>query len=147
MESCHKAMIVISHPWEFVPKGSSHLNYHTNSSTSTSNTTTNITTTTTSNINNNNTKTDNQQQKNTTTTTTITANTLTGGCFVMQEPNQNDKKIGPKKNVRVMINSEFNNSSLNDMSYAYWQKSPVIINKLNFEQQVIVIIFHIFNIN
>ncbi len=24
-------MIVISHPWEFVPKGSSHLNYHTNS--------------------------------------------------------------------------------------------------------------------
>jgi hypothetical protein len=134
-------MIVISHPWEFVPKGSSHLNYHTNSSTSTSNTTTNITTTTTSNINN---KTDNQQQKNTTTTTT-TANTLTGGCIVMQE--SNDKKIGPKKNVRVMINSEFNNTSLNDMSYAYWQKSPVIINKLNFEQQVIIIIFHIFNTN
>jgi hypothetical protein len=140
VESDHKAMIVISHPWEFVPKGSSHLNYHTNSSTSTSNTTTNITTTTTSNINN---KTDNQQQKNTTTTTT--ANTLTGGCIVMQE--SNDKKIGPKKNVRVMINSEFNNTSLNDMSYAYWQKSPVIINKLNFEQQVIIIIFHIFNIN
>jgi hypothetical protein len=26
--SKYKDMIVISHPWEFVPKGSSHLNYH-----------------------------------------------------------------------------------------------------------------------
>ena len=25
-------MIVISHPWEFVPKGNSHFNYHTGSS-------------------------------------------------------------------------------------------------------------------
>ena len=32
MEPDHKAMIVVNHPWEFVPKGSSHLNYHTNSS-------------------------------------------------------------------------------------------------------------------
>ena len=34
MES-HKAMIVISHSWEFIPKGSSHFNYHVNSAKST----------------------------------------------------------------------------------------------------------------
>jgi hypothetical protein len=27
----YKAMIVISHSWEFIPKGSSHFNYHPNS--------------------------------------------------------------------------------------------------------------------
>merc|ERR1712127_1125112 len=37
VEPEQKAMIVISHPWEFVPKGSSHLNYHTNSSTTNQN--------------------------------------------------------------------------------------------------------------
>ena len=128
VESDHKAMIVISHPWEFVPKGSSHLNYHTNSSTTT------IATATANN----------QQQKSNTTTTTTTTTAAGGGGGTtsnqaMQEPTHLQQKIGPKKNVRVMINSEFNNSSLNDMSYAYWQKSPGVINKLNFEQPVIFI--------
>ena len=109
-------MIVISHSWEFVPKGSSHLNYHTNSST--------------------NTKSD--------TNKSAAIGSASGGAnnqpeqLTNQQQHQqlnNDKKLGPKKNVRVMINSEFNNSSINDLSFAYWQKTP-LINKLNFDQQV-----------
>jgi len=122
VESDHKAMIVISHPWEFVPKGSSHLNYHTNSSNT---------------INNNNNNNNNNNCNSTGTTNLksgsgIQEQTLTS----LQQQQQQDKKaLASKKNVRVMINSEFNNSIINDMSYGYLQKSP-LINKLNFEQPV-----------
>lgn len=126
MEPDHKAMIVISHPWEFVPKGNSHLNYHTNSSSN-------------NNLNNNN----NNNGNNTNNINSAiksdnkTSLASTGAANLDQSSlQQADKKPGVKKNVRVMINSEFTNTTLSDMSYGYWQKSP-LVNKLNFDHQVI----------
>ena len=126
-------MIVISHPWEFVPKGSSHLNYHTNSV---------------------NTK---AGESKATAAAGATRRSSGGGGGgggndaqsqqqqqLNQQPfssNLNEKNrvlFNQRKNIKLMINSELNNSSLNEFSFVYWQKTP-LINQMNFEASVILI--------
>ncbi len=140
MEPSHKAMIVISHPWEFVPKGSSHLNYHTNS---TSNGNTNNATTNNGNI--------------TTSKNNIDSKiSNTGGLndSTQQQPlqqpqqtfhkshlnrilsNQNNTTLSnQRKNIQLIVHPEDNNTSLNEFSFAYLNKSP-LLNNINFEPTV-----------
>lgn len=102
-------MIVISHPWEYVPKGSSHLNYHTNSI----NNKVEIKNFTASNA------AGSENQENTSDADMITEkNRIT----------QNNQY----KNIKL----ELNNSSLTDFSFVYLQKTAPVINNLNFEVQV-----------
>jgi hypothetical protein len=123
VEREQKAMIVISHPWEFVPKGSSHLNYHTNSIKN--NTLTTSTATSNTNIEANKTEpskacTKETEQQMTGTTSQINTRTMP---VHMQSQ---------RKNIKL----ELNNSSLTDYSFMCWQKTVPLINNLNFETKV-----------
>ena len=132
MEPEHKAMIVISHPWEFVPKGSSHFNYQTSSAAS-------------------NSKLDN---KNMTTGTNANIHINQDGTFLSHLDSQHVDKLSNnqleknhlsrafynpvpqiRKNIKLVVNSEEINSNLNEFSFSYLQKSP-LLNKFSYENSV-----------
>ena len=131
VESDHKAMIVISHPWEFVPKGSSHLNYHTNSTTNgnTNNATTNNGNITTSK--NNNDKMSNTGGLNDSTQQNMSQQQPTYQKSHLNRIllNQNNSSNNQRKNIQLIVHPEDNNSSLNEFSFAYLNKSP-LLNKI-----------------
>ncbi len=130
-------MIVISHPWEFVPKGSSHLNYHTNSTTNgnTNNATTNNGNITTSK--NNNDKMSNTGGLNDSTQQNMSQQQPTYQKSHLNRIllNQNNSSNNQRKNIQLIVHPEDNNSSLNEFSFAYLNKSP-LLNNINFEQTV-----------
>ena len=119
-------MIVISHPWEFVPKGSSHLNYHTNSvntKAGENKATAAAGATSRSSGGSNDAQSQQQQQQ------------LNQQPFLTNANEKNRVLFNQRKNIKLMINSELNNSSLNEFSFVYWQKTP-LINQMNFETSV-----------
>ena len=146
MEVDQKAMIVISHPWEFVPKGSSHLNYHTNSVTS-------------------------KPDANKGGFTAVNSNVNAGGeapgthNINKNNHNNNNQELQDKVNHRAMrmpshqlqgqrgsVKLELNNSSLTDYSYMCWQKTKPLIGNMNFETRVYIYIkcaknLFIYNVN
>ncbi len=141
MEPDHKAMIVISHPWEFVPKGSSHLNYHTSSSNTKADN--NKTSIAGSSIGNNGTIAGTSAS---TAAMPTNAASITGAAnnadLMAYSTNLNEKNRITlahanlqRKNIKLMINSELNNSSINEISFIHWQKTP-LINNMNFELAV-----------
>ena len=109
-------MIVISHPWEYVPKGSSHLNYHTDS------------------INNKV-----GTKKFTASNTTGSDNQLNANdaeSLITDNKNRNVPSLIKNNNQYKNIKLELNNSSLTDFSFVYLQKTTPAISNLNFETQV-----------
>lgn len=96
MEPDHKAMIVISHPWEFVPKGSSHLNYHTNSIT-------------------NKAIIDSRTASNVAGGAEVQNTTDFGANHDTEGHNQHKAVQALRKNIKL----ELNNSSLTDYSFVY----------------------------
>ena len=122
MEPSHKAMIVISQPWEFVPKGSSHFNYHTGSG---------------------NNKIDNKNANNCTIGTESIQNQQQSqnhpnqAQFFLQKSHLNrvfssHSQYGQRKNTQLIVHPEDNNSSINEFSFSFLNKSP-LINNINFE--------------
>lgn len=83
-------MIVISHPWEFVPKGSSHLNYHTNSITNKA-----------------------------IIDSRAAASNIAGGAEVQDDTEGQRHQPKAVQALRKNIKLELNNSSLTDYSFVY----------------------------
>lgn len=144
-------MIVISHPWEFVPKGSSHL---TSLSTSSSNSTSGTTIssggpTTSSSASNNNPGLSNKAITDPTgSKSTESSNTQTNQqqqqhpYFYLQKnhinrifQSQNISLNGGKSKPPQFQAPSGEDSSLSDISFAYLHKSP-LVNKINFETSV-----------
>ena len=125
MESTHKDMIVISHPWEFIPKGNiakifsllNHFNNLRNIQTFLGSSHLNYQTSTIGNNKIDNKNANNEQQSNL--------------------PKQHSRQVfnGRKDNIQLIGNSDDNNVSLNDFSFIYLNKSP-LINNFNFETSV-----------
>lgn len=115
-------MIVISHPWEFVPKGNSHFNYHTGSL--------------------NNTNVDRKNEKNSDNNTEMQLNPSIQNNLQQQQFQKNQVNgIFPSNAVRMnppLIISDDDrwkmdkDSSFGEFSYAFPHKSP-LINKMNFD--------------
>ena len=126
-------MIVISQPWEFVPKGSSHFNYHTVSG---------------------NNKIDNKNGNNCIIGTESIQNQQTSQAqnnpnqaqFYLQKSHLNRvfsshnqygqrNQYGQMKNIQLIVHPEDNNSSINEFSFSFLNKSS-LINNINFETTV-----------
>lgn len=119
-------MIVISHPWEFVPNGSSHFNYHSS-----------------------NTNTNNKEEiiKSATSSSGASANVIRDIHISSQQQaiqvnlhknhlNRMFNNTSIRKISQLMsVNNEDNNASINEISSNYFQKSP-LINNMNFETSV-----------
>ena len=115
-------MIVISHPWEFVPKGNSHFNYHTGSSSNA----------------NGDSKNEKGFDKN--MEMQLNPNSLNHLQQQQFQKNQlNSARINPpliiSDNDRWKMDKD---SSFGDFSYGFSHKSP-IINKMNFEKLIVSI--------
>ena len=116
-------MIVISHPWEFVPKGSSHFNYHTTSTSTSSTSTSNN-----DNANNQNASTGVPNHGARDQAAAATATVPHGG-----------KMVGGIKSraSHMMMAIEENNTSISEFTSGFYggsrfAKSPLVKN-LNFE--------------
>ncbi len=127
MERDQRAMIVISHPWEFVPKGSSHLNYHTNSVIN-ENPVTTTTISSTCSIEANKIELNKVNTKDTEQPMAATTSQTNNRALPLQMKSQ-------RKNIKL----ELNNSSMTDYSFMCWQKNIPLINNLNFEIKVTVL--------
>jgi len=125
VESCHKAMIVISHPWEFVPKGNSHFNYHTGS--------------------NNNNNVDSNSEKNSDNNTEMLLNSISQANLQQQQfPKnsvnglfQSNPPIARRRNPSVIISDDERwkmdkDCSFGELSYGLPNKSP-FLNNMNCE--------------
>ena len=130
-------MIVISHPWEFVPKGNSHFNYHTGSSNNKKSDSKNASSTTSGNLLE---MQQNQQQQQSlhgqTNSQQQHHQQLNSQQFYLQKSHlnrvfSNHNSNNMRKNPAMII-SEDGNSSINELSYGYMPKTP-FINNINFE--------------
>lgn len=123
-------MIVISHPWEFVPKGSSQLNYHTSSMSGGA-----------SNSNNSNYKLDSNKNATCGVNEMQATNSNQTALFYLHKSHLNRFCSNQNLNNQRNSNPEDNNSSLSDISFAYLHKSPLVAN-MNFETSVCIKIDH-----
>lgn len=128
MEPSSKDMIVISHPWEFIPKGSSHLNYYSNGGSMNAKSDAKVIDPTTDNI-----ITTNENANNKLPTTSSNTN-VQPPQFYLQKSHASNKTSSNKKS------NQFNHedSSLSEISFAYLHKSPLYIKNINFETSVCV---------
>ena len=132
MESGHRAMIVISHPWEFTPKGNSHFNYLSLSNASGLD------------------QTRNQNNNNTTNVAAEPQSEHKKKPNVDQQKQQQHPQANfylPKSHTsRVLMPhqskmnpvEDMNNTTMSDLSFSYYGKSPFVGNNANFDNNVTV---------
>jgi hypothetical protein len=114
-------MIVISHPWEFTPKGNSHFNYLSSNATGLDQTSRNEPPPQSERQKNPNIQ---QQQQD------------------QQQQKQQPSFYLPKSHLsRVFMpqqcqSNDMNNTTMSDISFSYYGKSPIISNNINFENNV-----------
>ncbi len=163
-------MIVISHSWEFTPKGNSQFNYLTNGHITTALSTAALGTPASSSIQNS------AKQKLATSKSDTTGGFNTpaaGGDHAHSTSttsqtvlNQNAQKIQPsvvkpqfylqKSHLNRLISSsstssikksvnipEDDSSSLSEISFAYYHKSPMVSNKITIEPAVKKVLFYV----
>lgn len=151
------AMIVISHPWEFVPKGSTHLNsLGGGQSGSTTTATTSSSTSSTSQQATSSTKSANDVGGQTRSTDILATGSLPASSqqlqqqqpyFYLQKSHVN--RILQSQNINVkgrppqfqLSNSQGpvssgDDSSLSDISFAYLHNKSPLISRINFETSV-----------
>lgn len=149
------AMIVISHPWEFVPKGSTHLNSLGGGQGSTITSTTSSSTSSTSQQATSSTKSANDVGGQTRSTDLLATGSLPASSqqlqqqpyFYLQKSHVN--RILQSQNINVkgrppqfqLSNSQGqisggDDSSLSDISFAYLHNKSPLINRINFETSV-----------
>ena len=125
-------MIVISHPWEFVPKGNSHFNYHTGSLNNNNNNNNNDKPADSkNNASSNNAVLEMQQiQQQASHAMNSQQNQLYLQKSHLNRVFSNHSSINMRKNPTII--SEDGNASINELSYGLMPKSPLITN-INFE--------------
>lgn len=151
-------MIVISHPWEFVPKGSTHLNsLGGGQSGSTTTATTSSSTSSTSQQATSSTKSANDVGGQTRSTDILATGSLPASSQQLQQQQQpyfylqksHVNRILQSQNINVkgrppqfqLSNSQGpvssgDDSSLSDISFAYLHNKSPLISRINFETSV-----------
>lgn len=130
-------MIVISHPWEFVPKGSSQSNYHTSNNASGTVSATSANLISSSNLNSN--KSSNaaigSSGVNDVMMMPTTSQTNQPPQFYLHKSHLNRFYSNQNLNQRISL-PEDNNSSLSDISFAYLHNRSPAIQNINFDSSV-----------